>query len=36
MTQKEYAHSVLNAIKVGSNEYTEQDIIAALQITGDL
>jgi hypothetical protein len=33
---KAYAHSVLNAIKLGSTDYTEQDVIAALQATGDL
>jgi len=36
MNEKAYAHSVLNAIKAGSTDYTEQDIISALQITGDL
>ena len=36
MTEKQYAHSVLNAVKVGSKSYTEQDILEALQITGDL
>lgn len=35
MTEKNYAHSVLNAIKAGSEDYTEQDILAALVITGD-
>ena len=32
----EYAHSVLNAIKAGSNGYTLEQINFALQLTGDL
>jgi hypothetical protein len=36
MTQKEYAHSVLNAIKAGSKDYTLEEINFALQLTGDL
>jgi hypothetical protein len=36
MTLNEYVHSVLNAVKAGSKAYTEQDILEALQLTGDL
>jgi hypothetical protein len=36
MTPKDYANSVLNAVKLGSTEYTEEDILAALVITGDV
>lgn len=36
MTIKDYANSVLNAVRAGSLSYTEQDILDALAITGDL
>jgi hypothetical protein len=36
MTLIAYANMVLNAVRAGSTQYTDQDILEALQITGDL